>query len=211
MGTEEMKDICWILAGGPEEALPCEPVPKDAYILCADSGLRLAERLGIEPALVLGDFDSLGRLPQMPYIQAPVEKDDTDTMLAVRHGLEQGYRRFVICGAFGGRWDHSYANVQTLLFLHRHGAKGTLVGASDIITLVAEGEPAVFPYKEGFSLSVFAISEICEGVTIQGVKYPLENAFLTIYHPLGVSNAIMADTAVLSCKKGLLMVVQSRL
>ena len=147
----------------------------------------------------------------MPYIQAPVEKDDTDTMLAVRHGLEQGYRRFVICGAFGGRWDHSYANVQTLLFLHRHGAKGTLVGASDIITLVAEGEPAVFPYKEGFSFSVFAISEICEGVTIQGVKYPLENASLTIYHPLGVSNAIMADTAVLFCKKGLLMVVQSRL
>jgi len=201
---------CYIIGAGDFFSLRSRPC-KDDYVIAADGGYRhcLAEKLKVD--LLLGDFDSLGRLPQMPYIQAPVEKDDTDTMLAVRHGLEQGYRRFVICGAFGGRWDHSYANVQTLLFLHRHGAKGTLVGASDIITLVAEGEPAVFPYKEGFSLSVFAISEICEGVTIQGVKYPLENAFLTIYHPLGVSNAIMADTAVLSCKKGLLMVVQSRL
>ncbi len=206
-----MKDICWIFAGGPEEALPCEPVPKDAYVLCADSGLLLAERLGIKPALVLGDFDSLGRIPHTPHIQAPIEKDDTDTILAVRYGLEQGFRQFMICGAFGGRWDHGYANVQTLLLLHRYGAKGALVGASDTIALVAEGETATFARKEGFSFSVFALTERCEGVTMQGVKYPLQEAALTMYHPLGVSNAIVAEEAVLTCKKGLLMVVQSRL
>ena len=135
-----MSDRCWILAGGPEDELPCIAVPQDAFVLCADSGLRLAERLKITPALVLGDFDSLGALPEIPYWQAPVEKDDTDTMLAVRYGLARGYRDFVICGAFGGRLDHTYANIQTLCFLHSMGAKGLLVGARDLVNLQPAGK-----------------------------------------------------------------------
>lgn len=211
MGTEKVKSACWILAGGPEQGTPCIAVPPDAYVLCADSGLRLAEQLGITPALVMGDFDSLGEIPQQPYIQAPVEKDDTDTMLAVRYGLAQGYRSFVICGAFGGRLDHSLANIQTLLFLHRHGAEGVLAGVNDLVSLQEAGQEKRYPKGEGKSFSVFSLTEHCEGVCIRGVKYPLENGTLTMYHPLGVSNSITAEEAVLSCESGILLVVQSKL
>ncbi len=207
-----MSDLCVIFAGGPEENLPCFTLPQeDAYILCADSGLRLAQRMGVTPDLVLGDFDSLGALPDAPYYQAPVEKDDTDTMLAVRQGLEKGCRRFVIYGAFGGRFDHSYANIQTLLFLHQRGKRGMLVGANDIIVLLGEGSVLQCPKREGFSLSVFALTPQCEGVSISGVKYPLEDATLTMYHPLGVSNEITADHAVLRVEKGILLIARSKL
>lgn len=206
-----MNHICWIFAGGPEQGVPCISVPSDAYVLCADSGLRLAQRLGIQPTLVLGDFDSLGELPDHPYVQAPVEKDDTDTMLAVRYGLAQGYERFMICGAFGGRLDHSYANIQTLLFLEQQGAKGMLIGAGDIVSLQSAGEIKRYPKREGYSFSVFAVTESCEGVCISGTKYVLDNGRLTLFHPLGVSNSITEEEAVVSCKSGILLIVQSKL
>lgn len=206
-----MNTACWILAGGPEQGVPCIAVPKDAFVLCADSGLRLAERLGITPVLVMGDFDSLGEIPKQPHIQAPMEKDDTDTILAVRYGLAQGYRSFVICGAFGGRLDHSFANIQTLLFLRQQGAEGVLAGVNDLVSLQGAGPEKRYPRREGDSFSVFSLTEQCEGVCIRGVKYPLESGILTMYHPLGVSNSIIEEEAVLSCQSGILLVVQSRL
>ncbi len=203
---------CVIFAGGPEEDLPCLPLPQeDALILCADSGLRLAQRMGATPDLVLGDFDSLGALPDAPYVQAPVEKDDTDTMLAARYGLEKGCRCFLIYGGLGGRFDHSYANIQTLLFLRKRGAFCMLIGANDIITVLEAGKEMGIDKREGFSLSVFALTPQCEGVSISGVKYPLEDATLTMYHPLGVSNEIIADRAVLRVEQGILLIVQSKL
>lgn len=207
-----MSDLCLIFAGGPEEDLPCLPVPQeDAWILCADSGLRLAQRMGVTPDLVLGDFDSLGALPDAPYYQAPVEKDDTDTVLAVRFGLEKGCRRFVIYGALGGRFDHSFANIQTLLLLHQHGARGILVGASDMLMLQTAGTTVEYPKREGFTFSVFSLTTQCEGVSIRGVRYPLENATLTMYHPLGVSNEITDECAVLRVEQGIVLIAQSKL
>lgn len=207
-----MSDLCVIFAGSPEKNLPCLPVPtENALILCADSGLQLAQRMGVAPSLVLGDFDSLGALPDAPYYQAPVEKDDTDTVLAVRFGLEKGCRRFMIYGALGGRFDHSYANIQTLLFLHQHDASGILVGENDLLMLQRAGTTVEYPKREGFTLSVFSLTPQCEGVNIHGVKYPLENATLTIYHPLGVSNEITDERAVLHVEQGILLIVQSKL
>lgn len=206
-----MSDRCWILAGGPEDELPCIAVPQDAFVLCADSGLRLAERLKITPALVLGDFDSLGALPEIPYWQAPVEKDDTDTMLAVRYGLAKGYRDFVICGAFGGRLDHTYANIQTLCFLHSMGAEGLLVGARDLVNLQPAGKTVRYAKQEQCSLSVFALSAECSGITLKGVKYPLEQATLRWTLPLGVSNEILAQEAEISCESGMLLIIRSKL
>lgn len=207
-----MSDLCLVFAGGPENGLPCLPVPQeDAWILCADSGLLLAQRMGITPNLVLGDFDSLGTLPEAPYYRAPVEKDDTDTVLAVRYGLEKKCRRFVIYGALGGRFDHSYANIQTLLFLHQHGASSVLVGEKDLLMLQTAGTTVEYPKREGFTFSVFALTPQCEGVSIHGVKYPLENASLTMYHPLGVSNEITECCAVLHIDHGILLIVQSKL
>ena len=205
------QSICVIFAGGPESGTPCMEIPPDAYYLCADSGLRLAERLQITPDLVLGDYDSLGAVPeQYPHLILPVEKDDTDTMYAVRVALEKGFRDIRIFGAFGGRIDHTFANLQTLEFLLKHGAKGMLAGANDYAFLM-ENETRLLPQRNGFTLSVFAWSEECRGVTLRGVHYPLEHGDLSRHFPLGCSNEITAEQAEITVNEGVLLVMGSRL
>lgn len=205
------QSICVIFAGGPEKGIPCMAIPPDAYYICADSGLRLAERLQITPDLVLGDYDSLGTVPeQYPHLILPVEKDDTDTMYAVRVALEKEFRDIRIFGAFGGRLDHTVANLQTLEFLLRHGAEGMLVGVNDYAFLMAD-ETRILPRKDGFTLSMFAWSEECRGVTLRGVHYPLENGALSRHFPLGCSNEITAEQAEITVKEGVLLVMGSRL
>ena len=206
----ESRRICVIFAGGPERGLPCLPVPEGAYILCADSGLKLCQRLNCVPDLVLGDYDSLGAEPAgLPHITANPEKDDTDTLLAVRHALTQGYRDIRIFGAFGGRLDHTLANLQTLLFLHEHGACGMLIGAGDWVCLQPAGVTGRYAKQPGFTFSVFAWSEQCTGVCIRGTKYTLENGTLSRSFPLGVSNEITAEAAEITCKTGLLLLAGS--
>ncbi|MBQ8920559.1 MAG: thiamine diphosphokinase [Oscillospiraceae bacterium] len=203
--------ICVIFAGGPEQGLPCRPVPEDAFVICADSGLRLCERLHLTPDLVLGDFDSLGAVPAaLPHITAPAEKDDTDTMLAVRTALEKGFRELCIFGAFGGRLDHTLANLQALEFLREHGASGMLIGAGDWAVMLLPGETGRFRKREDETFSVFAWSETCSGVCIRGTKYPLEGAELRRSFPLGVSNEITAEHAEVCCGAGILLVIGSR-
>lgn len=208
----EKEQICAIFAGGPEDGTPCRPVPEDAYVICADSGLRLAERLGIAPDLVLGDFDSLGAVPeQLPHMTVPVEKDDTDTVLAARVALEKGFRDIRIYGAFGGRLDHTFANLQTLEFLHNAGAHGELTGVRDTAFLMGGGESRRLPKQPQQTLSLFAWSAQCSGVCIRGVHYPLENGTLQRSFPLGVSNEITAEEAEIVCGEGLLLVICSAL
>ena len=208
----ENRRICAILAGGPEEGIPCEPLPDSAYILCADSGLHLAERLNRRPDLVLGDFDSLGAVPEhLPHMTVPVEKDDTDTMLAVRVALEKGFRDIRIYGAFGGRLDHTLANLQTLEYLRQQGADGFLAGVSDCARMLRGGETLHLKKRPDWSLSLFAWSERCEDVNAAGVYYPLAHGTLTRSFPLGVSNHITAAAAEICCGSGMLLVMQSKL
>ncbi len=204
--------ICVIFAGGPEEGHPYLPVPQQAYVICADSGLRLAQRLGIAPDLVLGDFDSLGAVPaDLPHMTVPVEKDDTDTVLAARVAMEKGYRNIRIYGAFGGRLDHTLANIQTLEFLYQAGAHGELIGTHDTACLIGSGETTRFSYQPKQSLSLFSWTERCTGVCVRGVHYPLEQAVLERRFPLGVSNEITAPEAEIVCGNGILLAVRSAL
>lgn len=205
-----MSNICCIFAGGPEEGMPCLPVPQGAFVLCADSGLRLCERVGCTPDLVLGDFDSLHAVPtQYPYLTAPVEKDDTDTMLACRYALAHGYQNIRIYGAFGGRLDHTFANIQTLVFLRSQGAEGILIGTTDYAVVQGAGTKR-YPKREGFTFSVFSLTPQTEGVTLRGTYYPLENAVLTNNFSIGVSNRIMGEYAEVTCTSGLLLIIGSK-
>ena len=200
-----------IFAGGPENGTPCLPMPPHDFVIAADSGLRLCERMGYRPDLVLGDFDSLGAAPEdYPVLTVPVEKDDTDTMLAAKTALAHGHRDIRIYGAFGGRLDHTLANLQTLEYLLESGAEGWLIGSENYAFLQRPGTRE-YPAIDGFSFSVFAWSEQCSGVSLSGVHYPLDNAVLTRQFPLGVSNAIIADSARVTVHSGLLLVIGSRL
>ncbi len=185
------------------------PLPEDAFIIAADGGLTHTQNLGISPDIILGDFDSLGYVPQDSRVY-PVEKDDTDAMLAVRAGLEHGCDRFLFYGALGGpRLDHTVANFQTLAFLAQHGARGWLVGRDYIITVASE-ETLRFPASFTGILSLFCLGSDIEDLTIRGLKYPLEHGQLSASFPLAVSNAFEQEPASVTVGKGLLLAMWDR-
>lgn len=182
------------------------PVEKDDFVIAADGGLRHLEALGIAPDVILGDFDSLGYTPGGAEV-FPVEKDDTDTMLAVRHGLRMGYRDFLIYGGLDGRrLDHTVANFQTLSYLRVHGAQGYLVGKDYLVTII-QNETAIFPSADDGILSVFCMGADATGVSIRGLKYELENGTLDAAFPLGVSNHFVGKEAQISVENGQLLMM----
>ena len=132
---------CLIFCAAEFDSL-LQPVAPGDHVIAADGGLVHTRRLGLEPDEILGDFDSLGYTPADARV-FPVEKDDTDAMLAVRRGLQLGYRDFILYGSLDGpRLDHTIANFQTLQFLCDHGARGCLVGRDYLVTVVKDGSLA---------------------------------------------------------------------
>ena len=194
-------------AGGFEKLL--EPIGQQDYILAADGGLSHVEKLGLTPDGILGDFDSLGYVPQDARV-FPVEKDDTDAMLAARRGLELGYKEFWFYGSLDGpRLDHTVANFQTLQFLADRGARGHLIGNTHIVTVVKNGE-ITFPATAEGTISVFCMGADAHGVTIEGLYYTLEKGTLTAGFPLGVSNHFAGKPARIRVEDGSLLVIYER-
>ncbi|MBO7251917.1 MAG: thiamine diphosphokinase [Oscillospiraceae bacterium] len=199
---------CIIFCAAEFDAL-IKPVAPDDYIIAADGGLKHTEKLGIVPREVIGDFDSLGYVPQGANV-FPVEKDDTDAMLAVRRGLLQGYRSFLIYGGMDGpRLDHTMANFQMLHFLAEQNAFGCLVGKNTLAAVVCNGE-IHFPYNLDGNISVFCLGADAENVTLQGLYYPLEKASLCPSFPLGVSNHFTGQSASVKVEKGALLLLWDR-
>lgn len=182
------------------------PLGDDDFIIAADGGLRHTQALGINPNAILGDFDSLGYMPEGSTV-FPVEKDDTDAMLAVRKGLELGYKTFYLYGSLDGpRLDHTVANFQTLQFLCDRGACGYLIGKDYIVTAVKNGTVRFSKDAAGI-FSVFCMGADAEGVTIRGGKYEAEGATLTAGFPLGVSNHFEGREVTVTVEKGSLLVL----
>lgn len=182
-------------------------------IICCDGGYHHAKTLGVRPDLILGDFDSYqGPLPEgIPTEGFSPIKDDTDAMLAIKEGIHRGYEEFLLLAAFGGRMDHSYANLQCLAYLRQRGKRASILGARDKAYLVLGGETLALEQEEGVAVSVFSYGQQAEGVTLQGLYYPLQDALLTNGFPLGVSNHFAAPTAQITLAKGTLLVLVSQL
>lgn len=182
------------------------PIGPEDHVIAADGGLKHTETLGIFPDEILGDFDSLGYIPQDSRV-FPVEKDDTDAMLAVRRGLQLGYREFILYGSLDGpRLDHTIANFQTLQFLSDRGAWGYLAGNDYLVTVVKNGALR-FPAGCEGTVSVFCLGADASGVTLEGLYYPLKNGTLTAGFPLGVSNHFTGSEAMISVESGGLLVL----
>ena len=197
---------CFIFAAGTFYGLRERPAPGD-LVIAADAGYRVCQQAGIVPDLLLGDFDSMDQ-PDFPNIRrSPVEKDDTDTMLAVKTALEEGCDTVYIYGGTGGkRLDHTLANLQTLLFIRRRGARGYLYD-DDFVWTAVENESLTIEKTVGWGLfSVFCLGDRAEGIDETGVQYPLKDAVLTPEFPLGVSNHILEPLARVAVGKGVLAV-----
>ena len=204
------KRSCWIFGGAPVSSDYKIIPPSDAYLSAADSGFSLLKRIGITPDLVLGDFDSLteDKPTDCEILTAAAEKDDTDTMLAIKTALARGYRDITIAGSIGGRLDHTFANIQSLAYILNNGAKGRLVGETDTAELFGAGEYS-FVRNDSMYFSVFSYSEEAV-VTTRGTKYDLNSYCLTSCFPLGVSNEILSPECTLKIEKGRVLVIFSK-
>ena len=182
--------------------------PEGAFIIAADLGYKHLKDKNITPDLAVGDFDSLGFVPtDVPVIRHPVRKDDTDTLLAAREGLSRGYKIFILYGCIGGaRLDHTLANLQTLAFIAENGAVGFMTDGVQVITAI-KNSTLSFDASERGTVSVFCIGADAQGVSIEGLEYPLNNVTLTASMPLGVSNAFTGEPAFISVRKGTLCIL----
>ena len=198
-------DTC-IIFGAAGLARLIAPIEESDLTIAADGGLRYFDALGRKPDVIIGDFDSLGFVPQDAQV-FPVEKDDTDLMLAIRHGLSKGFREFHLYGALdGSRLDHTVANFQALAFLRSHGAHGYLIGKQYLITVI-QNETVQFPASCEGILSVFCMGSDASGVSIRRLKYVIEDAMLSSTYPLGVSNHFIGTQAEISVKNGMLLLL----
>lgn len=196
---------CYIVGAGEFDGA-CLRRAQGDFVIAADGGYQHLRRIGVAPDLLMGDFDSIGQVPDgVPIERFPPEKDDTDTMIAIKAALRMGYGRIVLLGAMGGRFDHTFANIQGLLYIARRGARGYMAGGGTAMTVIENGETAFDAAHRGY-VSVFALGGAAEGVCLRGLKYPLEGATLTPDVPLGCSNEFLGTEARVSVGRGALLV-----
>lgn len=206
-----MSKRCLIISGG--EFSPFAPPSEDEFVIVCDRGYTYARRCGICPDLLVSDFDSYAESvdPSIPLRQLPTEKDDTDTMSALRYALDHGFTDIRLVCALGGRLDHLLANLQSAVFAAVRGAKVSIESADAEILTLRGGDSLRLPRREGFSLSVFAADGPCRGLSIEGAKYPLHDAVLTPDFPLGVSNEWAGNEARISVEEGTLLILMCRM
>ncbi len=179
----------------------------DFYIFC-DSGLSHMSALGVEPDLIVGDFDSYSDPHlEIETIVLPREKDDTDTFFAVKEAIKRGFSDFLLIGVVGKRFDHSLGNVSILYYLDSLGLQGMIVDDFSHMQIVSR-EPVYVEEAYPF-FSLLNISGTAEGITIENAKYPLDNAKITCEYQYGVSNEVLpGKTAKITVKNGKLLLIK---
>ncbi|MBW5448160.1 thiamine diphosphokinase [Cohnella sp. CFH 77786] len=206
-----------IVTGGRLGAWALEEIRAGDYLIGADSGAEFLVRHGIAPDLALGDFDSVpaDRLTSISaaskdYLAVdPVDKDWTDTELALREALDRGYSRIRILGGLGSRFDHSLANVHLLRQAFERGGEAVLIDEHNEIRLCADAcrmnQDPRYPY-----VSLLPLTPVVTGVNLTGFRYPLNEATLTLGWSLGVSNVLDAPSGTVSIREGQVLVIRSR-
>lgn len=183
---------------------------EDDFCIFCDSGLRHLSALGVSPNLIVGDFDSHPNpLMDAETIVLPCEKDDTDTMYAVKEGIRRGFDEFLLIGVVGERFDHTFVNISILLYLEAQGKKGEIIDDYSEITLVCSEHDFVDDTYAYFSL--LNVSGVAKGVSIENAKFPLDNAEITCEYQYGISNEVLkGKRAKIEVKEGKLLLVKIR-
>lgn len=181
---------------------------EDDFYICCDSGLRHRAGLGITPDLIVGDFDS----HENPHlgtetIVLPREKDDTDTVFAVREAVRRGFQDFLLTGVIGGRLDHTLGNVSLLLMLDAQGIRAAALDDYAEMEIVSRRPARIedrYPY-----FSLLNISGLARGITIRNAKFPLDNAEITCEYQYGISNEVLLGmTAEVTVEEGRLLLIK---
>lgn len=187
-----------------------ETLLPDDYVIFCDSGLKHLAALQVKPSLIVGDFDS----HENPHLDTetivlPCEKDDTDTVYAMKAAIKRGFDTFLLIGVVGGRLDHTIGNISMLLYLDSHGCKGTIIDDYSEMEIVSSA-PAYIEDRYAF-FSLLNITGCAKGISIQNAKYPLDDGEITCEYQYGVSNEVIpGKTAIVSVREGKLLLIKDR-
>lgn len=209
-----MSRRCVIISAGPyvDPSVLSGFLLSDDYIVAADGGWELALRMGIAPAMLIADFDSLG-VPVVPagteLVSLPTEKDVTDTAEAMRQAYDAGYRSFLLLGCTGGRLDHQQAAFAIAAEYARRGCEVTVADEKNEIHFLTPGS-YIYPACPDEKISLFAFGDEVTGLFLDGLKYAVSDYTLSPFDPLCVSNEWIGEDACLSFKSGLLMLYFSK-
>ncbi len=180
----------------------------DDFVVFCDSGLKHMGKLLAEPSLIVGDFDSHEN-PQLNVetIVLPCEKDDTDTVFAVKEAIKRGYTDFLLIGVVGARLDHTLGNVYILEYLNRMGLNGRII--DDYSELCIVGSEGVYISDSYAFFSLINITGKAKGIKIENAKYPLDNGEITSEYQYGVSNEVIkGKTAKVTVCDGKLLLIK---
>lgn len=182
----------------------------DDFIVFCDSGIKHLESLQVKPGLIVGDFDS----HENPHLDVetivlPCEKDDTDTVFAVKETMKRGYTDFLLIGVIGARLDHTLANVSILLYLDSNEANGKIIDDYSEMEIVSDHPAFITDDYSYFSLlNIFGKAS---GITITGAKYPLDNAEISCDYQYGISNEVnRGEVAEVTVRYGKLLLIKVR-
>ena len=187
-----------------------EKLSADDYVVFCDSGLKHLEQLQVKPGLIVGDFDS----HENPHLDVetivlPCEKDDTDTVYAVKEAISRGFDDFLLIGVAGARLDHTLGNVSILLYLDSLGKKGFIIDDYSEMEIVSDKPVSICDRYAFFSL--LNITGCAKGITITGAKYPLDGGEISCEYQYGISNQVFpGETAAVSVKCGKLLLLKIR-
>lgn len=183
---------------------------KDDFNILCDSGLRHQKDLGVTPHLIVGDFDSHPNPhSEVETIVLPCEKDDTDTVFAVKEAVRRRFEDFLLIGVIGARLDHTLGNISILLMLDSIGKKAKIVDDYSEMEIISKDPAYIDDCFAYFSL--LNISGTARGITIDNAKYPLENAEITCEYQYGISNeALPGRKAAICIREGKLLLIKVR-
>ena len=181
------------------------------HLVACDAGWRNLQRLGLQPDLVVGDFDSAPPPPEGDTVVLPHVKDDTDTQYAARLAVERGADRATILGALGGaRLEHTLANLSTGLWLQKRGIQVLLADEHSEIRFLLPGSALTLEREDWQYFSLFPLELPVDDFNITGAKYPLKNHILKPYGSLCVSNEFQEDTVEISFAFGVVILMETR-
>lgn len=210
-----MKGI--IIAGGKSiSKLKLEKLLRDMdLIVAADSGFKHLVGVNKEPDYLVGDLDSIDHTLLTTVdreitriVRHPVEKDKTDTELAIDVLVENNVKEIFIVGGTGTRLDHTLSNINSLKYMYDRGINGTILDDHNIITYL-KGEDSFYVKDKGRYVSILPISSDGVIISLDGFHYPLCNKLLEFGSSLGISNYLEAEEGTITCHKGEIIIIEA--
>ena len=206
-----------IFANGdvPRLEIVRQGIRKDDFVIAADGGSRYALNIGRSPDVIIGDMDSIPPAVRESLVQSgaramafPERKDQTDLDLALDFALQEGYRQILIVGGLGGRLDHTLANIELLGRADLSACDVRMEDGHEEVMLISS-QKEVFG-KVGETVSLLPQDDRADGVTTEGLEYPLRDETLFRNQTRGVSNRLAGSKAIIRVKTGRLICIHTR-